>query len=130
MFTIGEFARYGRVSVRMLRHCDSIGIDELRGTLVLRRSQLREQLDADTAADIGARMVNLPEVRAATILHRGPMDDVMQTVQALAQWVDANEYRSTGFAREVYLESPMDNVSAWVTELQNPLIEAGEVVVE
>lgn len=26
MFTIGDFARLGRVSVRMLRHYDSIGL--------------------------------------------------------------------------------------------------------
>jgi DNA-binding transcriptional MerR regulator len=26
MFTIGEFARHGRVSVRMLRHYDSTGL--------------------------------------------------------------------------------------------------------
>jgi DNA-binding transcriptional MerR regulator len=26
MFSIGEFARHGRVSVRMLRHYDSIGL--------------------------------------------------------------------------------------------------------
>src|SRR6266508_4198678 len=26
MFTIGDFARYGRVSVRMLRHYDAIGL--------------------------------------------------------------------------------------------------------
>ncbi|RAO10435.1 Protein-serine/threonine phosphatase [Micromonospora noduli] len=98
MFTIGEFARLGRVSVRMLRHYDSIGllppasvdphtgyrfyradqlrrlnrvialkelgltleqvraivddavdVAELRGMLRLRRSQLAEQLAADTA---------------------------------------------------------------------------------
>ncbi|HEY5223462.1 MAG TPA: MerR family transcriptional regulator [Microbacteriaceae bacterium] len=281
MFTIGEFARYGRVSVRMLRHYDSIGllrpvhvdatngyrsyeaqqlsalnrivalkdlgfslaevqsmigggtngtghetigIDELRGMLALRHSQLRSQLDADAArlksvelrlriiekegtmpetevivktvpavriaelsataggyepryitpvigplydeligalmrrgvsligpniawyedaglgdgsvtvhagvqlagdapAEIGATMVELPTVRAATILHHGPMDDLMPTVQALAQWADATGHRATGFAREVYLESPMDNLDAWVIELQDPLIE-------
>ncbi|MEW2147040.1 MerR family transcriptional regulator [Micromonospora vinacea] len=98
MFTIGDFARLGRVSVRMLRHYDSIGllrpasvdphtgyrfyradqlrrlnrvialkelgltleqvraivddavdVAELRGMLRLRRSQLAEQLAADTA---------------------------------------------------------------------------------
>jgi DNA-binding transcriptional MerR regulator len=28
MFSIGEFARHGRVSVRMLRHYDAIGLLE------------------------------------------------------------------------------------------------------
>ncbi|MBQ1031744.1 MerR family transcriptional regulator [Micromonospora parva] len=107
MFTIGDFARFGRVSVRMLRHYDSIGllrpasvdphsgyrfyradqlrrlnrvialkelgltleqvraivddavdVAELRGMLRLRRSQLAEQLAADTArlAAVEARL--------------------------------------------------------------------------
>ncbi|MET7376983.1 MerR family transcriptional regulator [Micromonospora arida] len=107
MFTIGDFARLGRVSVRMLRHYDSIGllrpasvdphtgyrfysadqlrrlnrvialkelgltleqvraivddavdVAELRGMLRLRRSQLEEQLAADTArlAAVEARL--------------------------------------------------------------------------
>ncbi len=107
MFTIGDFARLGRVSVRMLRHYDSIGllrpasvdphtgyrfyradqlrrlnrvialkelgltleqvraivddavdVAELRGMLRLRRSQLADQLAADTArlAAVEARL--------------------------------------------------------------------------
>jgi DNA-binding transcriptional MerR regulator len=277
MFTIGDFARYGRVSVRMLHHYDAIGllkparvdpatgyrsydarqltalnrivalkdlgftlaevqsmigasntsisVDELRGMLALRRSQLRAQLDADAARlasvetrlrliesegtmpeteviikqipavriaelsavargyessditpvigplydelfgqllrtdavfsgpniawyedagagdgsvivhagvqlahdappEIGATMVDLPAVTAATILHHGRMDDVMPSVQALAQWIDTNGHRSTGFAREVYIECPMDRSDDWVTELQDPLIGA------
>lgn len=274
MFTIGDFARYGRVSVRMLHHYDAIGllkpsrvdavtgyrfydarqlaalnrivalkdlgftlaevrslienaitVDELRGMLALRRSQLRAQLDADAArlagvearlriiesegmmpetevivkqipavrvaevtaiaagyepaeitpvigplydeligqlvyreiaftgpniawyedagagdgsvivhagvqlahdapAEVGAKMVDLPAVRAATILHHGSLDNVMPSVQALAQWIEANGYRSTGFGREVYLECPMGRPDEWVTELQDPLIGA------
>jgi len=272
MFTIGDFARYGRVSVRMLHHYDaigllkpahvdpvtgyrsydarqlavlnrivalkdlgfslaevhstvdgSVGVDELRGMLMLRRSQLHAQLDADAArlarvearlriiesegtmsttevivkeipavriaelsavasgyepaditpvigplydelvgqlmcrdarfsgpniawyedagagdgsvivhagvqlahdapAEIGATMVDLPAVTAATILHHGAMDGVMPSVQALARWIDANGYRSTGFAREVYLECPQGRLDEWVTELQDPLM--------
>ncbi|MEU4473398.1 MerR family transcriptional regulator [Micromonospora sp. NPDC023888] len=107
MFTIGDFARLGRVSVRMLRHYDSIGllrpaavdrhtgyrfyradqlrrlnrvialkelgltleqvrvivddavdVVELRGMLRLRRTQLEDQLAADTArlAAVEARL--------------------------------------------------------------------------
>jgi DNA-binding transcriptional MerR regulator len=63
-------------------------------------------------------VVDLPGIEAAaTIVHRGPMDTVMPTVQTLARWIDANGYHSTGFAREHYLECPPDR-DAWVTELQ------------
>ncbi|MGH3171607.1 MAG: GyrI-like domain-containing protein [Trebonia sp.] len=58
--------------------------------------------------------------RAATIVHRGPMDAVMPTGQALARWIDENGYRPLGLLREVYLETAggQDN---WVTELQAPV---------
>lgn len=270
MFTIGDFARLGRVSVRMLRHYDSIGllrpasvdphtgyrfyradqlrrlnrvialkelgltleqvraivddavdVAELRGMLRLRRGQLAEQLAADTArltavearlrliesegrmttqevvlkeivpvrvaeltavaasyqgedigpviqplypelfrrlADAGitpagpsiawyepapgddgdavvvhagvtvgvgaeaasdVAVVDLPAVRtAATIIHHGPMDDVEESMQVLARWIEDNGYRTDGFAREVYLDYCPDAPEKGVTELQ------------
>ncbi|MGW7349785.1 MerR family transcriptional regulator [Streptomyces sp. NPDC054784] len=70
----------------------------------------------------GVRVVELPAVeRAATIVHRGSMDEVLTTVQALARWVDANGHRSTGHARELTLSCPADS-DQWVTELQQPLV--------
>jgi DNA-binding transcriptional MerR regulator len=72
MFSIGEFARHGRVSVRMLMHYDAIG-------------------------PVG---------------------------QALARWIDANGYRSVGYAREVTLEWSADR-DQWVTELQQPIDATG-----
>lgn len=271
MFTIGDFARHGRVSARMLRHYDAIGLlrpvrtdpfsgyryytaaqlarlnrvialkdlgftlqqvqeildekvstEELRGMLVLRRAELEEAMAAAAAglAQVEARLrsieseghmptqdvivksipavrvaeltataagygpehigpvisplydelfrrleaagvaptgpgiayyedapggdgailvhagvtvpagsrpgpdfeiVDLPAVeRAATIVHRGPMDAIMPTAHALAHWIDAGGHRSAGYAREVNLECPADR-EKWVTELQEPL---------
>lgn len=75
------------------------------------------------AEDLGGdvRIVVLPAVeRAATVVHRGSMDSVLPTAQALAQWIDANGERSSGYAREVSLACPEDR-DQWVTELQEPL---------
>ena len=75
----------------------------------------------DPAGDLGFDIVDLPAVRhAATLLHHGPMQDAGRTVQVLARWIDDNGYRAVdhGYAREVYLECPMDDLSKWVTELQ------------
>jgi effector-binding domain-containing protein len=47
------------------------------------------------------------------------MDNVVPTGQALEKWIEANGYRSTGYAREVYLDCPPDQAN-WVTELQVP----------
>jgi len=273
MFSIGDFAWHGRVSVRMLRHYDSVGLlrpaqidpvtgyrtyeahqlsrlnrivalknlgftlqqvrsilddrvsaDELRGMLRLRHAELQSQISADTArlAQVEARLrviekegampaddvlikrippvrlaeptgtaasfepesispviqplyvelcarldragltptgaaiayyedgpdgdgvlihaglpvsaepgrehefsiVDLPEIeQAATIVHRGAMDDVMPTVQTLARWIDANGYRSTGYSRELYVECSGDR-DTWVTELQEPVLKS------
>jgi DNA-binding transcriptional MerR regulator len=275
MFSIGEFARHGRVSVRMLRHYDAIGLlrpacvdpasgyrfyearqlselnrivalkdlgftlqqvqaileeqvsaAELRGMLKLRRAEIHAQIDAETTrlarvearlltiedearvpidgvvvkhltpvrvveltgtaagyepesitpviqplyCDLWQRMASagvtaagpaiayyedtpaghgsivvhaavpvvteavaghdltvtdLPEVRtAAAIIHHGSMDDVIATGQALAWWIDANGYRSAGYAREVTLAWSADT-SQWVTELQQPIYTTG-----
>lgn len=275
MFAIGEFARHGRVSVRMLRHYDAIGLlepvavdpesgyrfyeaaqlsrlnriialkdlgftlqqvasilndqvsaAELRGMLTLRRAEIQERITSDNArlARVGARLltieseasattpsvvvkriapllvaeltgtaasyepeaitpviqplchdlphrlcgagvaiagppvayyedtgddtgaievhaalpiaarpggqhdfriVHLPEVpAAATLIHHGSMDNVLPSVQALARWIDANGYRSLGYARELTLEFGADR-DQWVTELQEPITTSG-----
>jgi DNA-binding transcriptional MerR regulator len=66
-------------------------------------------------------IVDLPAVpQAATIVHHGDMANVVPTGQALAQWIDANGYRSTNYGREVYLDCPPE-LEKWVTELQVPI---------
>ncbi|MBO1332215.1 MerR family transcriptional regulator [Streptomyces sp. VRA16 Mangrove soil] len=69
----------------------------------------------------GLSVLDLPPVeRAATIVHRGSMDAVLPSEQALATWIDAHGHRSAGYPREISLECPEDR-EAWVTELQEPL---------
>jgi DNA-binding transcriptional MerR regulator len=78
-------------------------------------------VDADPGEDHDVVIVDLPEIeQAATIMHRGAMDDVMPTIQALARWIHANGYRSVGYNRELYIELG-ENRDAWVTELQEPI---------
>jgi effector-binding domain-containing protein len=69
----------------------------------------------------GIAIVDLAEIQdAATIVHRGSMDDVIPTIQTLARWIDANGFRSAGPPRELYLETGPDR-NTWVTELQEPI---------
>jgi len=78
-------------------------------------------VDAEPGSDHDFAIVDLPEIeQAATIVHRGSMDDVMPTIQTLAVWMDANGYRSAGYNRELYIECGEDR-EAWVTELQEPI---------
>jgi effector-binding domain-containing protein len=64
-------------------------------------------VNADPGTGRGFEITDLPEIsQAATIVHRGSMDNVMATFQALARWMEDNGYRSAGYARELYLECP------------------------
>lgn len=73
--------------------------------------------------DTGVEVVELPPFEAATIVHRGSMDGILATEQALARGIDASGYRSAGYAREINLECPEDRAK-WVTELQEPVARA------
>jgi DNA-binding transcriptional MerR regulator len=64
-------------------------------------------------------IVDLPAIgSAATIIHRGPMDDVMHSLQVLARWIEDHGYRPAGYHREVYLEYCPGEPAKGVTELQ------------
>jgi DNA-binding transcriptional MerR regulator len=80
---------------------------------------------AEAEGGHGFDIVELPEVEpAAVIIHHGSMEGVLSTEQSLARWVDANGYRSAGYAREVTLEWSADP-DEWVTELQLPIYATG-----
>ncbi|MEU3988125.1 MerR family transcriptional regulator [Streptomyces platensis] len=77
-----------------------------------------------TATGLGFDVVTLTGLdSAATVVHRGPMSRILPTAQNLAHWIDANGYRSAGYARELYLECPPDQ-EKWVTEIQEPVVRA------
>lgn len=82
-------------------------------------------VNVDPAPSLPVAVVDLPEIIcAATIVHRGSMDEVLPTIQTLARWIEANGYRSAGYSRELYLQTGPDRDS-WVTELQEP-VRSGE----
>jgi DNA-binding transcriptional MerR regulator len=78
-------------------------------------------VNAEPSQENDFAIVDLPAIRAATIVHRGSMDNVMATIQTLARWIDAHGYRSGGYNRELYLEISEDR-DTWVTELQEPIL--------
>lgn len=74
----------------------------------------------EPGAHDGFRVTDLPAIEtAATIVHRGSMDDVMPTIQALARWIEVNGYTSTGCNRELYLSYGGEAEPA--VELQEPV---------
>jgi DNA-binding transcriptional MerR regulator/predicted transcriptional regulator YdeE len=83
------------------------------------RATVPASVDAEGILN-GLEVVDLPAVRAATLVHRGPIDQVLPAWQALARWIDENNRRPGEPARELYLDCP-DDPAQWVTELQEPI---------
>jgi DNA-binding transcriptional MerR regulator len=76
----------------------------------------------DSPPKDGVEIADLPAVpKAVTVIHRGSMETIGDSWQALARHVDDRGLQPVGVCREVYLETPMDDPSAWVTELQQPV---------
>jgi DNA-binding transcriptional MerR regulator len=86
---------------------------------VIVRATVPAAIDAEGNLN-GLDVIDLPAVRAATLVHRGPIDQVLPAWQALARWIDDNGHRSSEPARELYLDCP-DDPEGWVTELQEPI---------
>ncbi len=69
--------------------------------------------------------MDLPEIpSAATIVHRGSMNEAVSTGQSLAAWIDSHGYRAVGYPRELYLACPPEAPGRWVTELQEPITQS------
>jgi effector-binding domain-containing protein len=72
-------------------------------------------------------VVDLPALpQAATIIHHGPMDDVMGSLHALAAWIELNGFRPVGYHREVYLDYNPQQPQDGVTELQIEVVKAAD----
>jgi DNA-binding transcriptional MerR regulator len=68
----------------------------------------------------GLSVADLPATRAATLVHRGAIDGVLPSWQAVVRWIEDHGHRSAGAQRELYLDCPEDP-AGWVTELQEPI---------
>ncbi len=92
MLTIGEFSRLGRVSPRMLRHYDALGL-------------LCPETVGENSTP-GATVKSAYEA-CATVLHKGPYDGIPGACEALAAWMAQHpEYRICGPAIDRYLNDP------------------------
>ncbi len=74
--------------------------------------------DAEVDSDVvEVRMLPAAE-RAATLIHHGNMATCERSYLLLQQWMAAAGETPQGFSREIYLDCPLDDLDAWVTELQ------------
>ncbi|PKW19744.1 MerR family transcriptional regulator [Saccharopolyspora spinosa] len=89
---------------------------------VIVHAGLPVNVEPDPAFDFA--VVDLPAAeKAATIVHRGSMDDCVPAYQALARWIEDSGHRTLGTNREVTLACPEDP-AGMVTEIQEPITTA------
>lgn len=70
------------------------------------------------------RVVDLPVVEVASAVHRGSMDSIMASWEALVRWIEDSGYRLAGDCRELYHEWHEEDPARDVTELQQPIARA------
>ncbi|ADD42666.1 MerR family transcriptional regulator [Stackebrandtia nassauensis] len=105
MFTIGDFARHGRVSVRMLRHYDAIGllspahVDRSTGYRYYRAEQLSRLNRLVALKDLGFTLrqvgsildedITVAELRAMLRLRRTELEETIATARSGLLQVEA-----------------------------------------
>lgn len=67
------------------------------------------------------RVVELPVVEVASVVHRGSIDTVVEAYEVLVRWIDDSGYRLDGRSRELYHEWDPTDLARNVTELQMPV---------
>jgi DNA-binding transcriptional MerR regulator len=72
------------------------------------------------------RVVDLPLVEVASVVHAGTMATVEDTYVALVTWIEDSGYRLAGRSRELYLEWHDPDDVRNVTELQMPIAPVGD----
>jgi effector-binding domain-containing protein len=69
----------------------------------------------------GVRVVDLPVIQVASVVHRGSMDNVGPVYESLVRWIEDSGYHLSGRSRELYLEWHDEDLDKNVTELQMPI---------
>jgi DNA-binding transcriptional MerR regulator len=73
---------------------------------------------ADVAGSDRVRIVDLPAVPVAAVIHRGPMEDIAAVFDALLTWTKDSGHTLDGPSRELYHHWDDHDPAAHVTELQ------------
>jgi DNA-binding transcriptional MerR regulator len=77
--------------------------------------------DQDVASTEVVRVVDLPAVQVASVIHRGTMEGIEPAFEALIRWIEDGGYRLAGPSRELYHEFHHEDPTRHVTELQVPV---------
>ncbi len=124
---------FGRLLPEVLAHLESVGAkpgisaayyEDQNGTaeegsIVLHAGF--EIGDQDVPDSDRVTVVDLPVVEVASVVHRGAMDGITTSWEALVRWTEVSGYRLAGDCRELYHEWHEEDPARHVTELQQPI---------
>jgi DNA-binding transcriptional MerR regulator len=124
---------FGRLLPEVLAHLEAVGAkhgisaayyeDENgtaeEGSIVLHAGF--EIGDQDVPDSDRVKVVHLPVVEVASAVHRGSMDGINASWEALVRWIEDSGYRLAGDCRELYHEWHEEDPVRHVTELQQPI---------
>jgi DNA-binding transcriptional MerR regulator/predicted transcriptional regulator YdeE len=77
--------------------------------------------DQDVPSSEVVKVIELPAVQVASVIHRGAMEDIEPAFEALVRWIEDSGYRLAGPSRELYHELHEEDSTRHVTELQIPV---------
>ena len=77
--------------------------------------------DHDVPESDRVRVVDLPPIKVASVVHYGPMDNIVPVYEALVRWIEDSGNQLAGRSRELYHRWDDADPNACVTELQMPL---------
>lgn len=121
---------------RVLASLESAEVDPIGAPFTV----FHQAPDGDTAGDISMcvpiastpdtgekiETIEIPEGAIASVLHRGPYEDMGAAHATAAAWIQKHGHTVTGPTREIYLNSPADVGEAdLMTEIQFPIDAEG-----
>jgi DNA-binding transcriptional MerR regulator/predicted transcriptional regulator YdeE len=110
---LGELDRAGVRPGMSVAHCEEYAED---GSVVVHAGfEIGDQNFVDAEK---VKAVELPVARVASAVHRGSMENIVPTYEALVRWIEDSGYRITGRSRELYHEWHDEDLTRNVTELQ------------
>ena len=79
--------------------------------------------DQDVPDSDSVRVTQLPPITVASVIHRGPLENLPPVYEALARWIEdsGNQLQPAGASRHLYLQPFEGDRDAMITEVQVPL---------
>ena len=132
MFKIGDFSKLTRVSVRMLRYYDEVGlfkpveIDDFTGYRYYSAKQISELNLIISLRDMGFNVADIEvfmKEQSHSILVPGDYSNIAPAYNFLGSWIEENGYSMAGNPRQVTIKGSWNEKGTedYLSEIQIPV---------